>query len=156
MLDLLLPSTKRFLTLIALLMLGAMSGEALAQVTTGNVRGLIKDQTGAVVAGAKVTIFDKKTNTSQSTQSTSGGEYEFKNMPVGDYQLMVEASGFKKESLSDVRVQLNQTTDVSINLTVGGQNEVVEVSAGGTELVDTTTTNLSKGFSERQVVEMAQ
>src|SRR5262249_61105639 len=43
-----------------------------------------------------------------------------------------------------------------INLTGGGQNEVVEVSAGGTELVDTTTTNLSKGFSERQVVEMAQ
>jgi len=133
-----------------------LSGAAFAQQTTGNVRGLIKDPTGAVVASAKVTILDKKTNNALTTQSTGSGEYEFKNLPVGDYQITVETEGFKKITLTDVRVQLNQTTDVGVNLEVGVRNDVVEVSAGGAELVDTTTTNLAKGFSARQVTELAQ
>jgi Carboxypeptidase regulatory-like domain len=128
----------------------------LAQQTTGNVRGVVKDPTGAVVPNAKVTILDQKTNTSQNTTGTNSGEYEFKNLPVGDYQVTVEASGFKTLTLNEVRVQLNQTTDVTANLEVGITGEVVEVSAGGAELVDTTTTNLAKSFSERQVVDLAQ
>ncbi|NOT61996.1 MAG: carboxypeptidase regulatory-like domain-containing protein [Acidobacteria bacterium] len=129
---------------------------AFAQQTTGNIRGLITDPTGAVVPNAKVIIHDKKTNTSLNTQSASGGDYEFKNLPVGDYQMTVEAGGFKRLMLNDVRVQLNQTTDVAAKLEVGVQGESVEISAGGIELVDTATTNLSKGFNERQVVELAQ
>jgi hypothetical protein len=128
----------------------------LAQQTTGNVRGIVKDPTGAVVPNAKVTILDQKTNTSQNTTGTSSGEYEFKNLPVGDYQVTVEAGGFKTLTINEVRVQLNQTTDVTANLEVGITGEVVEVSAGGAELVDTTTTNLAKSFNERQVVDLAQ
>ncbi len=127
-----------------------------AQQTTGNVRGLVTDPSGAVVPKAKVTILDKRTNTSQSTESGGSGEYEFKNLPVGYYQITVEASGFKTLTLSEVRVQLNQTTDVAANLTIGVTGEVVEISAGGAELVDTTTTNLAKGFNERQVSDLAQ
>ncbi len=149
-------SWKRAFSLAALLTWSLFSVTALAQQTTGNVRGLVKDPNSAVVSGAKVTLLDPKTNTSSNTVSTGSGEYEFKNLPVGDYQLTVEAAGFKKLTLNDVRVQLNQTTDVSAILTIGVQGEAVEISAGGAELVDTTTTNLSKGFSERQVVDLAQ
>lgn len=134
----------------------ALLTPAFAQQTTGNVRGIVKDPSGAVIPNAKVTILDNKTNTSQATQSTGDGEYEFKNLPVGDYQITVEAGGFKNLTLNQVRVQLNQTTDVTATLTIGVTGEVVEVSAGGAELVDTTTTNLAKGFNERQVVELAQ
>src|SRR5262245_29472854 len=141
---------------VILTALTLLSGASFAQQTTGNVRGLIKDPTGAVVASAKVTILDKKTNNALTTQSTGSGEYEFKNLPVGDYQITVETEGFKKVTLTDVRVQLNLTTDVAVNLEVGVRNDVVEVSAGGAELVDTTTTNLAKGFSSRQVIELAQ
>lgn len=144
------------LSAAVLLALTLLSGSAFAQQTTGNVRGLVKDPTGAVVPNTKVVILDSKTNNTLTTQSTGSGEYEFKNLPVGEYQLTIEAAGFKKLTLSDVRVQLNQTTDVPATLEVGLQGEVVEVSAGGAELVDTTTTNLSKGFSSRQVVELAQ
>src|SRR5215470_6152075 len=142
---------------IAILMtLTLLSVAAFAQQTTGNVRGLIKDPSGAVVPSAQVTILDKKTNNALTTQSTGSGEYEFKNLLVGEYQITVEAQGFKKITLTDVRVQLNQTTDVAVNLEVGVQNDVVEVSAGGAELVDTTTTNLAKGFNTRQVSDLAQ
>jgi hypothetical protein len=133
-----------------------LSAVVFAQQTTGNVRGLIKDQTDAVVANAKVTILDKKTNNALTTQSTSSGEYEFKNLLAGDYQITVEAQGFKKVTLTDVRVQLNQTTDLGVRLEVGVQADTVEVSAAGAELVDTTTTNLTKGFTSRQVIDLTQ
>jgi hypothetical protein len=141
---------------VILTALTLLSGAAFAQQTTGNVRGLIKDPTGAVVASAKVTILDKKTNNALTTQSTGSGEYEFKNLLAGDYQITVEAQGFKKVTLTEVRVQLNQTTDVGISLEIGTASDVVEVSAGGAELVDTTTTNLAKGFTARQVSDLAQ
>ena len=138
------------------LLLVALTFTAAAQQTTGNVRGVVKDPTGAVVPGAKVTLRDAKTNTAITTQSNGAGEYEFKTVPVGDYQIAVEAAGFKTLTLNEVRVQLNQTTDVAAALTVGAQSESIEISAGGVELVDTATTNLAKGFNARQVVELAQ
>src|SRR5205809_455145 len=104
---------KRLFLFGALLASSLLSATAFAQQTTGNVRGLVKDPNGAVVSGAKVTITDPKTNTSTTTQTTGSGEYEFKNLPVGDYQITVDAAGFKKLTLNDVRVQLNQTTDVA-------------------------------------------
>ncbi len=127
-----------------------------AQVTTGKVRGIVQDPTGAVIAGAKVTITNKNTNVSATSQSSGQGEYQFNDLLPGEYILTVETSGFKKLTINDVRVELNQTTDVTAQAQIGGTNEVVEISAGGTELVDTTTTTLSKGFNERQAVELAQ
>jgi hypothetical protein len=140
---------------LALMLLNYV-GIAFAQQTTGNVRGVVKDDTGALVANANVTIVDKKTNNPVTTQSSSSGDFEFKNLPVGDYQITVSAQGFKTLTLNDVVVQLNQTTDVTAVLTVGQLTETVNVSAGGSELVDTTTTNLAKGFEARQVVDLAQ
>jgi len=148
---------KSLFTALAILLCGlAINATIFAQQTTGNVRGLVKDQTGAVVVGARITLLEKATNTSLNTLSNSSGGYEFKNVPVGDYRLTVEANGFKTLTLDEVRVQLNSTTDVTANLTIGVQGETIEVSAGGIELVDTSTPNLSKGFSSRQVVELAQ
>src|SRR4029079_18818673 len=59
-------------------------------------------------------------------------------------------------TLTEVQVSLNQVTDLPAQLTLGAVGETVTITSGGTELVDTTTTNLSKSFSERQVVELAQ
>jgi hypothetical protein len=129
---------------------------ALAQQTLGNVRGVVKDQTGAVIPNAKVTIVEKATNKSSTTTGSDGGDFEFKNLPVGDYKMTVEAKDFKTSAIDDVKVQLNQTTDVPVNLNPGLATETVDISAGGAELIDTTTTNLAKGFESRQVVELAQ
>ncbi|HZS43511.1 MAG TPA: carboxypeptidase regulatory-like domain-containing protein [Blastocatellia bacterium] len=127
-----------------------------AQQTFGKVRGVVKDPNGAVVAGAKITITNKQTNNTFTTQSSGEGEYEFDNLPVGDYTITVEATNFKTLNLSNVRVVLNQTTDVPTNLVVGGAGETIEISAAGAELVQTTTTDLSKNFNERQAVDLAQ
>jgi hypothetical protein len=130
-----------------------------AQVTTGTVRGVVKDQTGAVVPGASVTITDPSTNTSQTAVSGSGGEYQFNNLLAGTYTITVQppsGSNFSTLTVSDVLVRLNDITDVSNVLQPGEATASVTVSAGGAELVDTTTLNLSKDFSSRQVVDLAQ
>jgi hypothetical protein len=73
-----------------------------------------------------------------------------------DYEVTIEATNFKTLTLSDVKVQLNKINDLSAQLTIGGIGETVTVTSGGADLVDTTTANLSKSFSDRQVVELAQ
>jgi hypothetical protein len=130
---------------------------AQAQVTTGNVRGVVTDPQGAVVPGARVTIAKKSSNESKVAQTSGEGEFQFNNLLVGDdYSITVEATNFKTLTLSDVRVQLNQVTDLPAQLTVGGVGETVEVTAGGAELVNSTTADLSKSFDTRQVVDLAQ
>jgi type 1 fimbria pilin len=144
-------------TLVLLALTAATSVHA--QVTTGTVRGEVTDQTGAVVPGAIVTITDPKTKTSQTAQSGSGGEYQFNNLPVGTYVVTVQPpsnSNFSTLTLNDVRVKLNEGTDVPTVLQPGEATASVTVSAGGAELVDSTSLNLAKDFNSRQVVDLAQ
>src|SRR5215213_8019677 len=126
-----------------------------AQQTTGNVRGVVADPNGAAVPNARVTITNRQTNISQDAQTNDSGEYQFNNLLAGDYNVTVEAANFKTTTLSDVRVQLNQTTDLPVQLQVGLQGETVEVSAAGAELVNTNDNTLAKSYGERQVVELA-
>jgi hypothetical protein len=127
------------------------------QVTTGSVRGVVTDPNGAEVPSAKVTLTKKSNNTVLTAQTTGGGAFEFNNLLSGnDYTVTVEAANFKTLTLTDVSVNLNQVTDLPAQLTLGGVGETVTVTSAGTELVDTTNNTLSKSFSERQVVELAQ
>jgi hypothetical protein len=130
---------------------------AYGQATTGGIRGVVTDQNGAVVSGAKVTLTRKSTGGTQTAETNGSGQFEFTNVQPGDdYSASVEAQNFKNMSLTDIRVSVNQTTDLPVQLAPGLVTEVVTVTAGGVELVDTTSANLSKAFSSRQVVELAQ
>jgi hypothetical protein len=127
------------------------------QATTGSIRGIVTDQNGALVSGAKVTLTRKSTGGTQTTESTGSGTFEFTNLqPADDYTVSVEAPNFKNVTLTDVRVSVNQNTDLPVELAAGQVTETVTVTAGGAELVNTTSANLSKAFSSRQVVELAQ
>ena len=147
---------RSIFTLGLALTLSLIAISARAQVTTGTVKGIVSDPDGAVVTGAKVTIVKKSSNETHTAQTSGSGTFQFDNLLVGDdYTVTVEATNFKKAELTDVRVQVNQATDLTVALQTGAITESVTVTAGGTELVDTTTANLSKSFGERQVVELA-
>ena len=141
--------------LLTALLAAVSAAPVAAQQTTGNVRGVVADPNGAAVPNARVRITSRQTNVSQDAQTNDSGEYQFNNLLTGDYTVTVEAASFKTTTLSDVRVQLNQTTDLPVQLQVGLQGETVEVSAAGAELVNTTDTTLARSFGERQVVELA-
>ena len=148
---------KKVFMLVFALCLSLISIPAWAQVTTGTVKGIVTDPNGAVVGGAKVTLTKKSNNETHTGQTSGSGTFQFDNLLVGnDYTVTVEATNFKKAELTDVRVQVNQPTDLTVALQTGAITESVTVTAGGAELVDTTTANLSKSFTDRQAVELAQ
>ncbi len=149
------PRFAAYLSVVILVLAGAMSAHG--QVTTGTVRGVITDQNGAVVPNAKITLTKKANNHSVTTQTSGSGQFEFNNLSSGDdYTATIEAESFKSLTLTDIKVQLNQVTDLPAQLTVGTIGETVTVTSSGAELVNTTTTTLSKSFNQTQVVELAQ
>ena len=147
-----------FLSRIALLIavMTAAFGLAQAQMTTGTVRGVVRDQNGALIDGAKIALANNANGEARTTQTSDAGSFEFTNLLPGAYTITVEANGFKSVTLKDVKVELNKTTDIPVAVAVGVQTETITVSAAGSELVQTTTTTLSKNFSDRQAVDLAQ
>src|SRR5436190_3708341 len=115
-------------------LLALLAVNASAQVTTGNVRGIVKDPTGAVIQNASVTITDPVKQTTQTATTTGGGEFQFHNLLPGTYTVKVEAQGFSVANIEDVRVQLNETTDLPVQLQLGATTATVNVSAAGAEL----------------------
>src|SRR5215831_13983969 len=66
-----------------------------AQVDTGSILGTVTDQTGAVVAGASVTLTNEGTGSSLTTSTSSDGGYKFSPVKIGTYKLDVSFQGFQ-------------------------------------------------------------
>ncbi|MGH9500387.1 MAG: carboxypeptidase regulatory-like domain-containing protein [Terriglobales bacterium] len=120
------PSTFAFHILVVL----ALSTFLFSQSTssTGSIQGIVVDQTGAVVSGAKVRITRIATGQVVNVVTTSAGAYTSGALTPGDYIVHVEAAGFKSAELP-LNVQVGVTTAGSVKLQVGQANQVVEVQA---------------------------
>jgi hypothetical protein len=121
------PFTFACRTLAALLVLSSL---VLSQSTssTGSIQGIVVDQTGAVVSGAKVSITRTATGQVVNVTTTSAGAYTSGALTPGDYVVHIEATGFKTAELP-LNVQVGVTTAGSVRLPVGQANQVVEVQA---------------------------
>jgi hypothetical protein len=143
--------TVRYLIVLAALSLA--SGACLmAQTSQGRILGTVTDSSGAVVAGAKMTITNRATNVSQTVTTTSSGDYLLPNVDPGTYTVAAEAKGFKK-SLSSVTVDVARDARVNLQLQPGAVNETVEVIAQQT-LVDTTETTLNGLITNKAITEL--
>jgi len=105
-----------------------------AQEITGNISGSITDQTGSVIPGANVTVTNTGTGVARSTQSTSTGVFFVNNLPVGNYRLTVESTGFKKSETTGIRLDVNDRLNFAIKMEIGALTEAVEVSAAAVQL----------------------
>lgn len=110
---------------------------AVAQVTS-RVTGVVKDSSGAVVPGAKVTLTNQGTNVALTSSTTSAGTYVFDGIQSGRYTISIEKEGFRAFQASDNALTIGQPLTVNATLQVGSTQEKVEV-VGGAELVQTTT-----------------
>ncbi|MBM3785669.1 MAG: hypothetical protein FJW30_14990 [Acidobacteria bacterium] len=109
-----------------------------SQGTTSRLVGVVTDSTGAMVAGASVTLTNEGTATSFSTKTAENGAYTFDSIQPATYTVTVEASGFKRFSAKGNRVTIGQPLTLNASLQLGTVTEVVEVS-GAAELVQTST-----------------
>ena len=102
---------------------------------SGTIGGVVKDQTGAVIAGAKVEIHNPVSHYERSTTSDKDGGFSFSNVPFNPYHLVVTASGFQPYT-QDVDLRSLVASSVTATLSVTGGAESVTVTEQGSELVE--------------------
>ena len=82
--------------LLAVMLMTLLSLTAHAQRITGTLRGLVNDQNGAAVTGAKITATNQQTGVAEHTTSTSAGSYEFPSLLPGPYTVSAQSQGFRE------------------------------------------------------------
>jgi hypothetical protein len=102
---------------------------AFGQDISSKITGTVTDASGAVISGATVTARETSRGTVYPTKTNSAGIYYLAPLPVGDYTLKIEATGFASQSRQAFTLVLNQTARVDVALTVGQASQTVEVSS---------------------------
>ena len=116
---------KLFLASIVVLLVFGANSATYAQGGVGELTGIVYDQSGAVVAGAKVTLTNSTTGFERVMESTSAGVFRFPALPVvGGYSLSVEQSGFRTEKISGISISVGTTTTIDVHLAIGVQSEI--------------------------------
>jgi outer membrane receptor protein involved in Fe transport len=137
---------------ITVLVLFASAALAFAQASTGGVRGIVRDETGAVLAGLTVEAESPARIGGAAVETTnSQGMYEFQGLPIGTYTVTFSLQGFRTVRRENVRVEVGRTVELDMSLALGTVAETVTV-AGGAPVVDTlnagTSSTLSKDLLE--------
>jgi carboxypeptidase family protein len=127
-------STRLALFLLVVICVGSALPMWAQSASSGTVAGSVTDPTGAVVAGAKVTLTDTSTNTPRSTTTNASGRYIYVDVAPGIYNIEVTKAGFSTTKTEKQEVQVGTSLTINLALQVGGANVVVEVSAVGNEL----------------------
>lgn len=97
--------------------------------TTSTITGTVKDKQGGAISGAQLQLSGDVIGTSRTTTSDANGNYQFPNVPAGEYTLSVTHDGFATSAFKDLNVTINRTLTFDIVLDVGRVDEVVKVSS---------------------------
>jgi Carboxypeptidase regulatory-like domain len=127
---------------LVLAVLLVCAGGTVGQEVTASITGTVTDQSGGAVVGATVTAKDTARGTSSSTKTTTDGVFYINRIPVGTYDVKVEASGFQSALQPGIVLVLNQTARLEIQLKVGQTTQIVEVNAAP-PVLQTDTTQVS-------------
>jgi hypothetical protein len=125
----------------------------LAQTDRGVITGTVKDASGAVVPGAQVTAVQTGTNASYSSKTTTSGDFTVPSLPVGNYRVRVENTGFKIYLVNDVVVGAGATVLLDVALELGTTQQTVEVSANA-QLLQTEAGRVATEISMQLVDEL--
>ena len=139
---------------VALALAGLLMGApGEAQVTTGTIAGSVKDEQGAAVPGARVTITEVNKGTVGTYSTDADGTFQVPFLIPGTYDVAIELTGFRKYTHRGVVLQVNQRARVDATLTVGGLTDATEV-VGLAPLTRTDSAELGEVIEERAVREL--
>ena len=120
---------------------------------TAQITGTVKDQSGAVIAGAQVTATDTDTGLKRSTMTDTAGAYVLPNLPVGPYRLEAVAQGFRTYVQSGIVLQVADNPAINPTLSLGQVADQVQVEAAASQ-VETRDTGVSQVMDSTRVVEL--
>ncbi len=123
---------------------------AWAQISAGEIVGTVTDPSGAVLPGVRIEATHLATNQKFSTTVTSVGNYLLSAVPIGDYRVLAQQTGFKA-FVTETSVFTGRTTTVNIQMVLGEISEQVTVKADTAPLLQTTSAEVST-VVERNVI----
>jgi len=136
--------------IVFVLMSFALATPLWAQKDAGAVVGSVRDASGAVVAGAKVTVTDVDRGTQTVVSTNSAGEYVVSPLKIGRYNVTVEKEGFKKDVAGPVQVSIQDRVSVDLQLQPGVATEVVSVTSERAQL-ETDTSELGQVVDSQRI-----
>lgn len=139
----------------AVFLWGAAAGSILmAQVgTEGAILGVVTDSSGAVVAGAEVTVVNLGTNLTKKATTDSQGNFEILALPRGTYSVTASFTGFKTWVVEKTELSLGERKRVSPVLSVGEVTERVSVEATA-ELIQTEKGSVEATIAQKTIVDL--
>ena len=142
--------------LLSALVLSGVSSIAVAQSTASRVTGIVKDTAGAMVPGAKVTLMDAATKDRKEATTNEDGTFTISDVRPGDYSVVVEATGFKKLSVTNLTVHVDTPVVLnSLTLEAGGIAETVSVTASDAQsLIRSEDAKLTSTIDVKQVQDL--
>ena len=140
----------RRLSVLVVVLVAAMPIVAVAQTSTSRITGRVVDSKQASIAGASVTVTHEATGVSQTQTTTEAGVYAFEALPVGNYTVAVEQTGFKKFQKTGNHLEVNNPLTVDIVMEVGQVSEVVTVQ-GGPEQLQTANATLGNVVEQKAI-----
>jgi hypothetical protein len=132
---------------LCLPLLLAVASGAEAQRTTGDLLGVVRDGSGAVLPGVTVTVSGERIAGAQTATTTENGSYRIANLPPGVYTVRFELSGFRTVQLDGIRINLGSAFEQNVALEIGQLAEVVNVVAES-PVVDTTSNEVGTTFDQ--------
>lgn len=134
-------------------LLAALSVVSYAQEFRGTISGVVTDPAGAMVANAKVSALETRTNTRTQTTTDSSGQYVIPFLAPGTYALTFEAPGFSQATRSGIVLQAGEHPLIDIGLTLGDLSQKVEVVEAA-PLVDSENASTGQTITARQVEDL--
>ena len=122
-------------------------------VSTSQISGTVKDQTGAVLPGVEVTATQTDTGAKRSVLTDESGSYTLASLAIGPYRLEAMLSGFRTYVQTGITLQVNSNPAIPIVLAVGQVSEQVEVAADAA-LVETRSTGIGQVIDNQRVLEL--
>jgi hypothetical protein len=134
----------------AILMASIVAG---AQTFRGSLTGTVLDAQGGAIQSATVQLTNPATNEVLNSKTNGSGDFNFPELSVGTYKLLVNAAGFSAKSLDNVVIEVSKVNHQLIPLSIGSESTVVNVQAAGIT-VDTTTSSLVAVVDSKSVQEI--
>ena len=122
-----------------------------AQTSRGTVTGTVLDSSGAVVAGAHVTLTGVDTGVKLSTESNDAGVYRFDAVDLGVYELQTTQPGFRTYVGAGIKVEANRVTTLDPRLDVGAAETRIEVNGESSEMLVKDSPLRGGNFQPREV-----
>jgi hypothetical protein len=128
----------------------AVSVPMFSQTTTGRILGTVRDQTGAFLPAATVTVTDMQRGITRTVKTDDSGGYVVPNLAPGTYMVRAESPGFKTVERPNIQVEVATDLSIDVSLPTGDVKETVVVNEE-VPLLDTTTSTLGGTLSNKEI-----